>query len=94
MAKHRTKTKSDDEMLKNQQTAIITDSQTNYSSYLENLAEVVNKQLRRYMKSLEKKEENFWQRKILVDAAYETRKTYINSLIAERTKNKAKGKKD
>lgn len=93
--KHWIKTKSDDEILTNQQTVIVIDSQTNYSGYLENLAEVVNKQLQRYVKSLEKKEENFWQRRTLVDAAYETRKIYVNSLIAERTKiNKAKGKKD
>lgn len=94
IAERRIKTKNDDEMLKNQQTAIVSDSQTNYSGYLENLAEVVNKQLRRYVKSLEKKEENFWQRRTLVDAAYETRKIYINSLTAEKTKIKAKGTKD
>lgn len=91
---HRIKTKSDDEIQKNQHTAIIIDSQTNYSDYLENLGELMNKQLRRYVKHFEKKKENFWQRRTLVDAAYETREMYVNSLITERAKNKAKEKKD
>ncbi|XP_071557569.1 androglobin [Temnothorax nylanderi] len=95
IAKHyRIKTKSDDEILRNQHTAIIIDSQTNYSDYLRNLGELMNKQLRKYVKRFEKKDENFWQRRTLVDAAYETRKIYVNSLIAERAKTKAKGKKD
>lgn len=91
---HRIKTKSDDEILKNKHTTIIIDSQTNYSEYLENLTELMNKQLRRYVKHFGKKEENFWQKISLVDAAYETRKIYVDSLMSGRAKNKAKGKKD
>lgn len=91
---HRIKTKSDDEILKNQHIAIIIDSQTNYSNYLENLAELANKQLRRYMKYFGKKEENFWQRRTLVNTACETRKIYVDSLISGKAKNKTEGKKD
>jgi len=94
IAHHRIKTKSDDEIQKNQHIAIIIDSQKNYSDYLENLGKLMNKQLRRYVKRFENKKENFWQRRTLVDAAYETRESYVNSLIAEKTKNKAKEKKN
>ncbi|XP_011702486.1 PREDICTED: androglobin-like isoform X2 [Wasmannia auropunctata] len=91
----RIKTKNDDEILKDQHTAIIVDSQTNYFDYLKNLAELMNKQLRRYLKHFGKKEKNFWQRRTFVDAVYEMRKIYIDSLILEKVKNKAnKGKKD
>ncbi|XP_011877856.1 PREDICTED: uncharacterized protein LOC105567532 [Vollenhovia emeryi] len=88
------KTKSDDEIFKNQHTASIVDSQTNYSGYLENLSALMNKQLQRYVKRLEKKEENFRQRRTLVGAACETRKNYIDSLIIEKAKNKTKRKKN
>jgi len=95
IAKHpRIKTKNDDEILKNQYTAIIIDNQTNYFNYLKNLVELMNKQLQKYLKRFRKKEENFWQRRTLVDAVYETRKIYINSLIPEKAKNKAKRKQD
>lgn len=89
------KTESVDEILKKQYIATVVESQTNYSNYLQNLAEVMNKQLRRYVKSLEKQQKNFWHRRTLVDAAYETRRIYVNNLMAERTKiNKVKKKKD
>ncbi|XP_036143417.1 uncharacterized protein LOC105838621, partial [Monomorium pharaonis] len=94
MKNHQIKTKINDELLKSQCITIITDSQTNYSNYLENLAELINKQLRRYAKNIDKRKKNFWQRRSLIDAAYETRKTYVDNLLSERAKNKAKGKKD
>lgn len=89
---HRIKTKSDDELLKSQHTAITIDSQTNYFGYLKNLAELMDSQLRRYSKHFGKREENFWQRRTFVDAVYEARKTHINSLISEKAKNKTKEK--
>lgn len=83
ITKHRIKTKSDDELLKNQYIAFIVDSQMNYSNYLENLGKLMNKQLQKYVKNFEKKKENFWQKRTLVDVAYETRKICINNLIAK-----------
>ncbi|KYN15826.1 Calpain-7-like protein [Trachymyrmex cornetzi] len=91
---HRIKTKSDDKILKNQHTAIITDDQINDSDYLKNLDDLMNKQLRRHLKHFGKKEKNFWQKRSFVDAVYETRKIYINSLIAEKVKNETNGKKN
>ncbi|KAG5317869.1 ADGB protein, partial [Pseudoatta argentina] len=82
---HQIKTKSDDEILKNQHTV---DNQINGSDYLKNLDDLMNKQLRRHLKHFQKKEKNFWQRRSLVDAVYETRKIYINSLIAEKAKKR------
>jgi len=90
----RIKTKNDDEILKNQHTAIIIDNQTNYFNYLKNLTELMNKQLHKYLKRFRKKDEKFWQKRTLVDSVYETRKICINSLIPEKAKNKAKGKQD
>lgn len=68
-------------------------SQRNYSTYLENLTELMNKQLQTYANLFKKKEENFWQGRTLIDAAYESRKIYIDSLTSERAKTKEKGKK-
>ena len=79
---HRIKTKSDDEILKNQHTAIITDDQINDSDYLKNLDDLMNK-LRRDLKHFGKKE-NFWQRRSFV--VYEIREVYIKNLIAEKEK--------
>ncbi|KYN44433.1 Calpain-7-like protein [Trachymyrmex septentrionalis] len=94
ITKYRLKTKSDDEILKNQYTAIIIDNQINDSDYLKNLDDLMNKQLRRHLKHFGKKEKNFWQRRSFVDAVYETRKIYINSLITEKAKNKTDLKKN
>ncbi|KAL6254662.1 hypothetical protein P5V15_013969 [Pogonomyrmex californicus] len=88
------KTKSDDEILKNQYINNITNNQSNYFRYLENLAKLINKQLQKYIKYIGKKEETFWQRRVLVDAVYETRRTYTDNLTSERLKIKEKGKKD
>lgn len=81
-----------DEKMQNQNVKV--DSQRNYSNYLENLTELINKQLRRYAKFFRKKEENFWQRRSLTDAVYESRKGYIDSLISERSRTKEKRKKN
>ncbi|KYM98476.1 Calpain-7-like protein [Cyphomyrmex costatus] len=89
----RINTKSDDEILKNQHTAIIIDDQINYSDYLKNLDDLMNMQLRKHLKHFGKKKQKFWQRRSFVDAVYETRKIYINSLI-EKAESKAIGKKN
>lgn len=93
VAKHyQIKTKCDDEILRKQHAISIAESQKNYSSYLENLADLTSKQLRRYARFLGKREENFWKRRASVDRAYESRKVYIESLTSERAKIKEKKK--
>ncbi|CAL1678749.1 unnamed protein product [Lasius platythorax] len=96
VARHsRTKMKNNNEKLQNRYVIDVkVDSQRNYSNYLENLAELINKQLQRYANLFRKREKNFWQRRTLMDAAYESRKIYIDSLISERTKTKEKGRKN
>lgn len=96
VARHpRTKMKNNNEKLQNRYVIDVkVDSQRNYSSYLENLTELINKQLQRYANLFRKREKNFWQRRTLMDAAYESRKIYIDSLISERTKTKEKGRKN
>nr|XP_012224984.1 PREDICTED: uncharacterized protein LOC105673728 [Linepithema humile] len=86
------KTKHDDEILRKQHAMNIADSQENYSSYLENLADLTNKQLRRYAKFFRKREENFWKRRASVDRVCERRKVHIKSLTSERAKIKEKKK--
>lgn len=83
---YRIKTKDDDEILRKQCAINITDSQENYSRYLENLADLTNKQLRRYAKFFKKRDENFWKRRASVDIAYESRKVHIESLTSETAK--------
>ncbi|XP_072762884.1 androglobin [Anoplolepis gracilipes] len=92
---HYTKMKTNYEKLQNQYVVDVkVNSERNYSSYLENLAELINKQLQRYAKFFRKKEENFWQRRTLIDTVYEARKIYIDSLKFEKTKAKEKEKKN
>lgn len=79
---------SDYQILRHQHTVNVTDSQKNYSQYLDNLAKLMNKQLRGYAKLLNKKEESFWQRRALVDDAYESKKVYIDTLTFPKTKTK------
>ncbi|RLU20236.1 hypothetical protein DMN91_006843 [Ooceraea biroi] len=94
IVKHRQiKTKNDDEILKNQVAVNIADSERSYTSYLDKLIELVNEQLQRYSKFFRKKKENFRQRRTLVDAAYESRKVYVDSLASDRAKTKEKKRK-
>lgn len=88
------KTKDDDEILKHQYAISIADSQRNYSTYLDKVIEIMNEQLVRYTKIFRKRKESFRQKRALVDAAYESRKVYINSLASDRAKRKEKGKKN
>ncbi|XP_070158784.1 androglobin [Polyergus mexicanus] len=89
------KMKNNDEKLLNQYVVDIEiHDQRNYSSYLENLTELINEQLQRYAKLFKKKEKNFWQRRTLVDAVYESRKVYIDSLTSEKAKTKEKTKQN
>ncbi|XP_050461699.1 uncharacterized protein LOC126856844 [Cataglyphis hispanica] len=97
MARHLdSKMKSNNEKLINQLNVVDVEihSQRNYSTYLENLTELMNKQLQTYANLFKKKEEDFWQGRTLIDAAYESRKIYIDSLTFERAKAKEKGKKN
>lgn len=96
ISERRVKTKSDDEILKNQHAVNIAESQRNYSNYLDKLIELTNEQLQRYTMFFRRKKESFLQRKTLVDAAYESRKAYVDdSLTSERAKAKErKSKKD
>lgn len=89
------KMKNNDEKLLNRYVVDVeVHNQRNYSNYLENLTELINKQLQRYAKLFKKKEKNFWQRKTLVDVVYESRKVYIDSLTSEKAKTKEKAKKN
>ncbi|XP_014481753.1 PREDICTED: androglobin-like [Dinoponera quadriceps] len=82
----------DYQILRDQQTVNIIESQKNYSHYLENLAELTDKQFRTYVKLFSKKEQNFWERRALVDHAYESRKVYIDTPTSSKAKIKEKDK--
>jgi len=84
----RIKTKHDDEILKNQHTNNIADSQKRYYNYLDKLIKSIDEQFQRYVKFSNKIKENCQQRKTLVDMIYESRKLYTDSLLTDRTRAK------
>lgn len=88
------KAKGDYETLKKQRAVSIVDSQKDYSNYLDNLTELINKQLRRYAKLFRKREKTFWEGRALVDVAYESRKVYVDTLMSEKTNIKGKNKRN
>lgn len=88
-----TKTENDKETSRNQCIIDIIDSQKSYSNYLEKLTELTSKQFRKYAKLFGKNEQSLWKRRALVDAAYESRKVYINTLTSVKAKIKGKNEK-
>lgn len=74
------KTETDDELLRHQRATDIDQAEKNYSSFSKNLTKLINEQIHRYTKLFRQREENFRKRRDSIDTAYQSRKTYIDSI--------------